>query len=87
VTGFSQKWIAWIMLCVEIVDYLVIINGDPVGPINPSRGLHQGDPLLPYTFILCLEDLSTLVSRLRENEIFMGPKFAGMHRLFLIFFM
>jgi len=34
--GFSDKWISWIMMCVETVDYSVIVNKDMVGPI--SRG-------------------------------------------------
>ncbi|MCI20643.1 replication protein A 70 kDa dna-binding subunit, partial [Trifolium medium] len=29
--GFSQKWIGWIMLCVETVDYSIIVNGNLVG--------------------------------------------------------
>ncbi|MCI04447.1 RNA-directed DNA polymerase (Reverse transcriptase), partial [Trifolium medium] len=37
--GFSQKWISWIMLCVETVDYSVIFNENMVGPIVPGRGL------------------------------------------------
>jgi len=26
--GFSQQWIKWIMLCVEIVHYFVLVNGN-----------------------------------------------------------
>jgi len=31
--GFSTQWIKWIMLCVEIVDYFVLVNGSVTGPI------------------------------------------------------
>ena len=64
-TRFDDRWIELIMLCVTIVHYNVIREGTTVGPIVPSRGLRQEDPLSPYLFILCAEGLSSL---LRKNE-------------------
>lgn len=39
--GFSQQYVEWIMMCVELVDYLVIVNKDTVVHVIQSRGLRQ----------------------------------------------
>jgi len=53
------------MLCVEAVDYSVLVNGESVGPIVPGRDLRQGDPLSPYLFNIGVEGLYSLI---REAE-------------------
>ena len=59
--GFDVKWRGLIMQCVSTVTYSIKINGIPKGNIILSRGIHQGDPLSPYLFLLCAEGLSSLI--------------------------
>ena len=56
--GFDEKRTMWIMKCITMVHYLVVVNGALVGDIRPTRGIRQGDLLSPYLFLLCAEVLS-----------------------------
>lgn len=56
------------MSCLHSDSYLVLLNGQPVGNIKPSRGLHQGDPLSPYLFLLCALGLQSLIQKVEGDE-------------------
>lgn len=70
--GFKDKWIGWIMNCISIVSYSVLINGEAHGSIVPSRGLRKGDPLSSYLFLLCTEAFSALIADSSNKHVFNG---------------
>lgn len=60
--GFDTKLIALVMKFVTTISYEVLLNRQLGEVFRPSRGLRQGDLLLPYLFLLCVEGLSNLIS-------------------------
>jgi hypothetical protein len=72
--GFCTQWITWIMMCVETIDYSIVVNNNTTEPITPSRGLRQGDPLSPYLFIICAEGLSSLMKQAEARGDIHGVK-------------
>jgi len=85
--GFSNKWFHWISMCIELVDYSVIANNEPVGPIIPGRGLRQGDPLSPY-LLLCAQKVSLCSLGMRRIEAqFLELEFAEELLLYLTFYL
>ena len=59
--GFSPVFVQWVKQCILTVSFSVLFNGYLTEWFKPQRGLHQGDSLSPYLFILCYEVLSGLL--------------------------
>ncbi|GLT58478.1 hypothetical protein SLA2020_313670 [Shorea laevis] len=62
------------MSCISSTNISILINGDKTEPFSPSRGIHQGDPISPYIFILCLEYLSIKISTDMASRLWKGNK-------------
>ncbi|KAF5443558.1 hypothetical protein F2P56_036105, partial [Juglans regia] len=72
--GFAYGFVQLVMKCVTTVIFSVLINGEPHGPILPTRGLRQGDSLSPYLFLLCTEGLTALLIDAERNNLVWGLK-------------
>jgi len=70
--GFASQLIKWIMVCVRSVSFSVLINGSPYGLFEASRGLRQGDPLSPQSFILCADVLSSMITQANRERLIQG---------------
>jgi hypothetical protein len=70
--GFAPVWIKMVMACVKTVNYSVVVNGNVVGKIFPSRRLRQRDPISPYLFIICTEVFSSLLQNAQMKGFISG---------------
>ena len=62
--GFHVKWLGMVMETVKTVSYSILINGEPRGNFQPTRGIPQGDYLSPYLFLICSEGLNGLIQKI-----------------------
>lgn len=59
-----------IMECVTTVQYTILINGGLTPVFEANKGLRQGDPMLPYLFVLLMECLRRTLQQLRHDPQF-----------------
>ena len=59
--GFPVTWIERVMSCLMTTSFSILVNGKAYGMIHPFRGICQGDPLLPYLFLLCAEGFTAIL--------------------------
>ena len=72
---FNERWIGLIMVCIKIVSYSILVNGDTKWLIHPTRGIRQGDPLSPFLFLFCTEALHGLFSNAASSGEINGFSF------------
>ena len=70
--NFSNTWVNWIMECVIIVKYSLLINGIPTQTIHPTRGNKQRDPSSPYLFLLWANILSIALTQAEDIRLIKG---------------
>ena len=60
------------MHCITSVSYSILVNGAAYGNITPMRDLQQGDPILPYIFLLYADGFSSLIHDAAKNHKISG---------------
>lgn len=70
--NYPKKRRKWIQVSIRNVQCLVLINEKPYGRIKPNRGIRQGDPISPFTFILVMNYLSSLLNFLQDKKATKG---------------
>ena len=85
--GFDERWVDLAMEIVSTATYSILINGEPKGFVQLSRGIKQGDPLSPYLFLLCVERLSGMMRKALETRQLHGvlSYTGGVHVSHLLF--
>nr|GEX06968.1 RNA-directed DNA polymerase, eukaryota, reverse transcriptase zinc-binding domain protein [Tanacetum cinerariifolium] len=55
--GFGCKWRRWIHMCLHSARASILVNGSPISEFSIKRGPRQGDPMIPFLFIIFMKGL------------------------------
>ena len=84
--GFGIHMTIWILACVNLTSFAVLVNGKATDFLRSGRGLCQGCPLSPLLFILVMESLSLLLKQSQRQCIINGIKVAIITKILHILF-
>lgn len=67
--AFPNHFINLIYNCLTSTSLSIRFNNSRTPYFEPSRGLHQGDPLFPFLFIICIQGFSAMINHsLHSNK-------------------
>lgn len=79
--GFRKQLEQQLKSCVFTASLSNLINGTAVGYFKRFRGLKQGDPSSPCSFVLIMEALSQLMKRVMSGELIKWWKIASIRSI------
>src|ERR1044072_564640 len=74
---FCEKWVGWIVQCLQSTTISVLVNGSATDQFVPERGIRQGDPMAPFLFLIVAEGLNGLVRMAVQKKKLTGYRMAG----------
>lgn len=84
--NFPPKISKLIMHYISTSQIGILVNGTKKSFFSPSRGIHQGDSMFPYIFILCMELMSKLIDHqvdtLLWDPVKISPRGSSFSHLF-----
>ena len=76
----------WILATIQFASFVVLSNGSATSLFRPGCGLMQGFPLAPLLFILMMDGLSRMITKVASSGVFKGHRFDGNIHVSHIFF-
>lgn len=70
--GFPPALNNWIMGCISIASFAILINGSATPSFNIDRGIRQGCPLSSLLFLLVMEGLRKFIATEKEVGAFVA---------------
>jgi hypothetical protein len=85
--GFEVPFITWLMECISIVSFTLLINGRTSPFFKSERGIRHGCTLSPLPFLLVDEGLSRDINQASINGDFQGISISPTLRITHLLFM